>query len=221
MEKARCELMAAARHADDEHLRWISGGRNQPSDDTAELLAGGPGPGFRVTTGTATACWVVVHPNRKPPPTATHPRAHPPACPPTVNHHPPGLSPSEQELACLHVDLVALLARVELGIGCQEQGSRATLRRTRLAEEQATRAAQSSIFGGRTMVQAKRDEQQLAAAETTTPNPPVGGWAGQGARWGVGLQQGRGGGVGQRACAVAWRKRRAHGARRPAEWVDG
>ena len=37
---ARTQLLSATRHAPDEHLRWISAGRNQPNDATSELLKG-------------------------------------------------------------------------------------------------------------------------------------------------------------------------------------
>ncbi len=84
------------------------------------------------------------------------------------------MTPTEQELACLHVDVLALLARVELGLGVAEQQNRATARRTRVLEEQAQRTAQSSIFGARNSTEVARDEARLAAAGTTTPNPQVG-----------------------------------------------
>ncbi len=40
VQKARVEAMAANRHGDDEHLRWITASRSQPSDATAALVAG-------------------------------------------------------------------------------------------------------------------------------------------------------------------------------------
>lgn len=40
VQKARVEAMAANRHGDDEHLRWITASRSQPSDETAVLVAG-------------------------------------------------------------------------------------------------------------------------------------------------------------------------------------
>ncbi|KAG2499074.1 hypothetical protein HYH03_003257 [Edaphochlamys debaryana] len=81
------------------------------------------------------------------------------------------MTPSEQELACLHVDVLALLARVELGVGVAEQHGRATARKTQELEEQAKRTAQSSIFGARNRAELARDEARLAAVSTTTPNP--------------------------------------------------
>ena len=39
-ERFRCELMAANRGAADEHLRWITASRSQPSEELASLVGG-------------------------------------------------------------------------------------------------------------------------------------------------------------------------------------
>ena len=39
-ERFRCELMSLYRGSSDEHLRWITASRNQPSDEVSELVAG-------------------------------------------------------------------------------------------------------------------------------------------------------------------------------------
>jgi hypothetical protein len=57
------------------------------------------------------------------------------------------MTPSEQELACLHVDVLALLARTELGLGVADQHSRATQRRTRVLEEQVGGPTGSGRYG--------------------------------------------------------------------------
>ncbi|KAG2453644.1 hypothetical protein HYH02_001857 [Chlamydomonas schloesseri] len=123
VQQARVELMAANKRAPDEHVRWVTASRSQPSDDTAALVQ--------------------------------------------------GMTASEQELACLQVDVLALLARVELGLGVAEQQGRATARRTAVLEEQAKRTAQSSIFGQRNAAELARDEARLVAAGATPPNPQM------------------------------------------------
>ena len=59
------------------------------------------------------------------------------------------MSDSEQDLACLHADAVALLFRVELKIGVCEQQSRSTAKVSRMQETVTRREVQSTIFGVR------------------------------------------------------------------------
>ena len=40
-ERFRCELMSANHGAADEHLRWITASRSQPSEELASLVGGG------------------------------------------------------------------------------------------------------------------------------------------------------------------------------------
>ena len=57
------------------------------------------------------------------------------------------MSDTEQELACLHTDIVVALMRTELLIGVAEQNSRATTKHGRLMTDIAQRESKSNIFG--------------------------------------------------------------------------
>lgn len=57
------------------------------------------------------------------------------------------MSDTEQELACLHADLMAALFRVELRIGCAEQHAKSSTTLNKLQEELQKRDTQSTIFG--------------------------------------------------------------------------
>ena len=80
---------------------------------------------------------------------------------------------SEQELACLHVDLLALLLRVELSIGVREQQAKADSKQGRLVAATERREAKSNIYGVRTMKEKRMDELRMEAAVKTPSNPPV------------------------------------------------
>eukprot|EP00798_Chlamydomonas_sp_ICE-L_P023814 gene23814-9377_t len=121
--RLRCDAALAQRHADDEHLRWISASRNQPSDSTAKLLE--------------------------------------------------GMGDTEQELACLHTNVLAALYRLELSIGCLEQMNKATSKQGKMVEEIKSREKQSSIFGPRTMHDKQLDTKRIQEAARTTSNPPL------------------------------------------------
>ena len=57
------------------------------------------------------------------------------------------MSDTEQDLACLHADVVSVLFRVELKIGVCEQMSRATTKVSKMQDHVTKREAQSNIFG--------------------------------------------------------------------------
>lgn len=86
---------------------------------------------------------------------------------------PPGLPDSDQELAHLHVDILAAVYRVELAIGVAEQQASAQAKQTRLADGIKRREDQSNIFGVRTMKEKRLDDIKLEKAVTTPTNPPV------------------------------------------------
>ncbi len=57
------------------------------------------------------------------------------------------MSDTEQELACLHADVMSALFRVELKIGVAEQQARANNKLTRMQDSLEKRDTQSAIFG--------------------------------------------------------------------------
>jgi hypothetical protein len=60
---------------------------------------------------------------------------------------------TDQELACVHVDVLAALYRVELAVGVAEQTATALSKQARLQDTVERREAQSNIFGGSTALQ--------------------------------------------------------------------
>ena len=78
---------------------------------------------------------------------------------------PAGLSSSCQELACLQVDLLVALYRVELALGVQQLRGRAATSTARLQASISRRDQQSAIFGSRSGSQVKKDEARVQRAQ--------------------------------------------------------
>lgn len=84
-----------------------------------------------------------------------------------------GMPDTDAELACLHVDVLAALYRVELAVGLAEQVAQSSGKQARLADSVARREAQSSIFGSRTAKEKRLDEARMQQAATTPSHPPL------------------------------------------------
>jgi hypothetical protein len=83
------------------------------------------------------------------------------------------MTETEQQAACLHADLFALLQRVELQLGLEHQSQQAAARKNRLESTLAKRDAQADIFGTRTIKEMRVDKAKLDKAASTAPNPVV------------------------------------------------
>lgn len=57
------------------------------------------------------------------------------------------MSDTEQDLACLHADVLAALFRVELKIGVCEQQARSSTKVSKMQETVSKRESQAAIFG--------------------------------------------------------------------------
>lgn len=84
-----------------------------------------------------------------------------------------GMSTTEQELACVHVDLLALLYRTELAIGVMENANKAATRRARAENAAHERETRSNIFGVKTMTEARQEAAKIEAAGIVPPNAAV------------------------------------------------
>lgn len=85
------------------------------------------------------------------------------------------MSNAEQDVACLHTDIVATLFRVDLKQAVQEMQHRAANRQTRLIETLRTRDEQAIIFGERTAKEVRRDELKVQQAVDVPTNCAVSG----------------------------------------------
>jgi hypothetical protein len=83
------------------------------------------------------------------------------------------MSPTEQELACLHTDLLLLQYRMELTDGVRQVQVKAAEQQQRLRLAAAKRDAQSDIFGTRTMKEKRIDEIKLQRAGEVPSIPTV------------------------------------------------
>lgn len=86
---------------------------------------------------------------------------------------PAGMQFTEQELACLHVDLLMLLYRMELAVGLEEQARLAAGRRSQLLAAAERRDAQATIFGERTLHERRQDAAMAIEAGRLPAHPEV------------------------------------------------
>ena len=77
------------------------------------------------------------------------------------------MSDTEQELACLHADALAVLFRVELKIGVCEQQVRAAAQVSKMQHDVTKRESQAAIFGSRSMKDRRVDAERIDAAAST------------------------------------------------------
>ena len=71
------------------------------------------------------------------------------------------MSDTEQDLGCLHADVVAVLFRIELKIGVCEQQARSTTKVSKMQDTVVKREAQSAIFGVSRGKRARNHEGRL------------------------------------------------------------
>ena len=83
------------------------------------------------------------------------------------------MSPTEQELACLHTDLLMLQYRLELADGVRQVQARAAEQQQKLRLAAAKRDAQSDIFGTRTMKERRMDDIKAQKAGEVAAIPTV------------------------------------------------
>lgn len=94
------------------------------------------------------------------------------------------MSASEQDLACLHADVLLLRARLQLSLGLQAAAARTAAREQRLTNTLTLRDKQAAIFGARTRKERREDAAAVEAAGNlprTAPVRPRGARAGRGA----------------------------------------
>lgn len=84
------------------------------------------------------------------------------------------MSATEQELACVHVDLLALLYRTELAVGVTENANKALTRRGKAETAALDRDAKSNLLGVKTMKEAREEAARIDAAGVVPPNAAVG-----------------------------------------------
>jgi hypothetical protein len=128
--------------APNEHLRWITGSRSQPRDDTAALVKGKHVDHLNMVCIPSISYFYLSRHCSLP----NHMCDSVPGnscCPDAA-----GMPDTDQELACVHVDVLAALYRVELAVGVAEQTATALSKQAKLQDSVERREAQSNIFGG-------------------------------------------------------------------------
>lgn len=85
----------------------------------------------------------------------------------------PGMTATEQELACIHADLVLLHYQLQLMAGMQEVTHRVHQRQQDMMAATARRDQEAQIWGARTAKQKRVDEAKIEAAGKVPSHPSV------------------------------------------------
>lgn len=84
------------------------------------------------------------------------------------------MTPTEQELACIHADALLVQQRLELSAGLQEVCAETAAKQQQMVASTIRRDKQSKIFGTRTMKEKRMDELAIEVAGRTPSNAAVG-----------------------------------------------
>lgn len=83
------------------------------------------------------------------------------------------MSNAEQDCACLHVDIMALLFRVDLKLAVNDMQNKATSRQTKLVQTLRTRDDNAKIYGNRSVKELREDAVRVQQTALTPTNNAV------------------------------------------------
>lgn len=84
-----------------------------------------------------------------------------------------GMSPTEQDLACLHADALSSYYRLELKAGVLDAQAKAQAKQHKMMETTQKRDADAAIWGARTTKEKRLDESRLQHAAKVPSNNVV------------------------------------------------